>query len=233
MTKYYKNPERNKSVPFQPYTPQWQLRGITPVPAATGEAATQRGYTETERKSVPLAVRVLPKADSKIANKEQHPKNRNLPYAEAVEMSSQIVGRTVLPNVGNIIENAWSGMDEIIFDEDGETFVDPDRAMIDNNFDDETNYAHIPQAIKSPPETQVKDEEIVMVFDASQLNIDYDEYLLLVKGEVVSTGHLDQIQEEVQAFVFNEHPSSKENIAIDDLVVLKRVKVKVGVFLGE
>lgn len=243
MTKYFKNPERGKTTPFQSYVPRYQLMGITPTPAATGEIAVHKSFAETElsNRNIPFAARVLPKAaDPKlIAGKDILRRSNNVPYAEAVEMTSNIVRSVPLPNVGNNIENTWSGMDDMVMDEEGEfTEVDANHLMIDNNFDDEKNYVGIPQTIKGAPKLQIQmdqmihEEDTVTVFDAAQLNVAYNEYVLAVKGEIISTGLLDQIQEEVRELVFGEHSVSEGNIvSTDDIIVLKRIKIKVGVFI--
>lgn len=237
MTKYFKNPERAKVTPFQNYVPRYQLMGITPAPAATGEIAVHKGYAETDlgHRNIPFAARVLPKAaDPKlIAGKDRYPKTRNVPYAEPVEMSSDIIRNVTLPNVGNNVENTWSGMDGLIIDEENNyATVDKNQSMIDNNFDDENNYLDIPQELEEAPLPLIEVEDTVTVFDAAQLNIGYNEYVLAVKGEIISTGPMDQIQEEVRELVFNEHPLSGENvISTDDIIVLKRIKIKVGVFI--
>lgn len=239
--KIFKNPARNNITPFQKYVPRYQIMGITPAPAATGEIAMHKGFAETGmlNRNIPFAARVLPKAaDPKLANnKDILYRNNNVPYAEVAEMTPDIIRGAPLPNIGNNIENTWASMDSIILNDEVEYIQDNlDHSFIDNNFDDEVNYINIPQKIQESPKPQIDQmihsEETMTVFDAEQLNIAYDEYILSIKGEIISTGSLEQIREEVKALVFNEHRLSEENIIlIDDIIVLKRIKVKVGVFI--
>ena len=63
-------------------------------------------------------------------------------------------------------------------------------------------------------------------------NLEEDEYLLVVDGAAICSGPMDEIQEQARALVFGEHPLCGGNpMPIDDIIVLKRTKVKVGLFL--
>lgn len=206
MSKLFKNPARGQSAQYQPYIPQYQLRGI--VPAQAGEPLSAPGVVSPQNSRG--AAFVLPKKPK--AGPTPLPKTQNVPYAEVGQAFNGSV-----PNIGNNIENTWASVDEMVVDEtENYVQVDPDQLMVDNNL-----------------LTQTKESEMTVV-DAGMLDIGYDEYVLLVQGEIVNTGKFESIQQEIRDLIFNEHPLSVDNsIVIDDIVVLKRIKVKVGVFLGE
>jgi hypothetical protein len=219
-TKLIKNPERGKTAPFKPYVPQYQLRGITPTPPPE-----EMGTEASPGKKLPFGTYFLPKAQTK----KSYPILKNLPYAE--------IGATPfnapLPNVGNNNEVVWAGMDAVSLDEDGNP-IDMeelgDQKMIDNNWEQE----------EFRPPLQILEEEndegaeTMTVSDTSQLNVGYDEFVLVVRGEIVSTGAFDGMQREVRALVLGGHPATAgEPVEVDEIVLLKRVPVKVGVFIDQ
>ena len=56
--------------------------------------------------------------------------------------------------------------------------------------------------------------------------------MLLVSGEPVCSGPIEYVQEEARNLVFGEHPLYNNNpVSVDDIIVIKRVQLKVGVFL--
>ena len=136
---------------------------------------------------------------------------------------------STLPNVGNNSEVVWAGMDAMLMDEEGNV-VDQDdlddQKVIDNNW--EQNFRPPIQILE-----EVGDEmETMTVSDTSQLNVGYDEFVLVVYGEIITTGTLDEIQQEVRTLVLGGHSATAgEPIEVNEIVLLKRVSVKVGVFI--
>jgi hypothetical protein len=64
------------------------------------------------------------------------------------------------------------------------------------------------------------------------MQLQEDDYLLLVDGTAICSGPMDEVQEQARGLVFGEHPlCDGEPIPVDDIVVIKRVKLKVGLFL--
>lgn len=59
-----------------------------------------------------------------------------------------------------------------------------------------------------------------------------DEYILMVNGDIVFTGSFDKTQELVKDIIYGESQTYKI-ASMDDIVVLKKLKIKVGVFLEE
>jgi hypothetical protein len=137
-----------------------------------------------------------------------------------------------MPNVGNNIERTWADTD--VFDdfstyESGDQ-VDPNHPMIDNNEDDPNNYADIPEVIQSAPEPQQEGD--TEESDNQSFQIENNQYVLLVFGNILKVGTLEEVQSEVQKLIFGEHDLDLENsITTDDIIVLKRVNIKVGVFI--
>lgn len=120
-----------------------------------------------------------------------------------------------IPNVGNV-QSTWIGFDEHTLDDDGKQVkIDSNRSMIDNNN---------------------MEEEVVNSFSTNNGlgTMEKDDVVLIVKGEVISVEKMDFIEKEVEALIYEQHPLSKNSsITIDDIIVLKRIPIKIGVFLGE
>jgi len=231
--KLIKNPERNKPAPYKPYVPQYQVHGVEP---AEYRSAVVPGGVKVARPSA------LP---------PDNPRSRRMPvrqpYAETT--TSPIGrGRGPVPNVGNNMEHTWSSVDgEIIDDLTGEN-VDPNQQMIDNNdyvTDEAFGYQSGPTAADIHPEHHVypasmleqeiqanrqpaDPEDLLPILTA----LDDDSYLLIVSGVPVCSGPKEEIEDQARAMVFGEHEMCDGNpVPIDDIVILKRVKVKVGLFL--
>jgi hypothetical protein len=217
--KFYKNPERNKPETRQPYVPQYVIEGIEP----------------TEFKSA-----LAPNANIKPELSEDNPRTRvpsmRQPYAEAV--SSPIGrGRGPVPNVGNNMEHTWSSVDgEIIDDISGEV-IDNNHPMIDNNeyvsstalgFSENSVPVNVelPVAVKYPSTATDELSEAIS-------SLQEDEYLILVDGVPICAGSLKGIEQQVSKLVFGDHElCSGVPVSEDTIMVVKRVPLRVGVFLG-
>jgi hypothetical protein len=221
MDKYFKNPARGKKQSMPLYVPQWQQLGKEPVKVDFGSPQGSPQLT----KHAPFIAHTT---SARVARTPGI--GANVPFAEVAP--SPVRHNASMPNVGNNIENTWAALDEAVINEDGELVegaLDPNHPMIDNNFDDPNNYQHIPPHVRTAPVSQ---DEYIVVEDSSQLNIEYNEYVLVFDGEIISTGALDPIQEEIRALIFGEHPlAQNRSIAPEDVIVLKRIKIKVGVFI--
>ena len=231
--KIYKNSERNKTTTHKPYVPQYQVIGVEPSeyksPLAPGFKLARPAPGSTDN---PRATR---------------PHIRQQPYAEAV--SSPIGrGRGPIPNVGNNMEQTWSGVDGEIVDDISES-LDPNQPMVDNNefvsanalgLTDDTEYEEevvLPPS-KEEPTKNFLTENILQnalqeeYFSTLIKQLDEEEYCLLVEGSAVCSGPADYIQEQTRSLVFGEHELYNGNpVSVDDIIVIKRVKIKVGVFL--
>ena len=59
-----------------------------------------------------------------------------------------------------------------------------------------------------------------------------DEYILMIGGNVIFTGNLDATQRLLKTVVYGEHEDFKD-VSVEDIVVLKKMKIKIGVFVEE
>jgi hypothetical protein len=237
--KIYKNPARNVPEARKPYVPQYQIMGVSPEEYKSPLAP---GYN-VGKVAMAKPSTVNPRAPRAVIQQ---------PYAEAV--TSPIGrGRGLIPNVGNNMEQTWSGVDGEITDDISD--VDLTQPMIDNNdFVNDSAFGHgvvsseieqSPQEFEEEPpveedapknflsgdvlQTALQDEYLTTLVK----QLDEEEFLLLVDGSAICSGPMDFIQDQTRALVFGEHELYHGNpVSIDDIVVLKRVKIKVGVFLG-
>jgi hypothetical protein len=231
-TKVYRNPARDKQEPaYKPYIPQYQLEGIEPqqfksarVPAGTLIAKPEPLPLDNPRAPRPLI---------------------RQPYAETT--TSPIKRGGLIPNVGNNIEQTWSSVDGEIIDDFS---YDPQQPMIDNNdFVSEaalgfesgldarelpTNFISQPVRIEMPPEVrpQVSSETNDTEFLSIVSSLEEDSYLLIVAGNPLCSGPKEEIEEQARQLVFGDHElCENQPIPIEEIIILKKVKVKVGLFL--
>lgn len=214
--KFYKNPTRATTI-VKPYVPQYKTMGLEPS-----------AYFKNNDIIGPVP-------SNQTNNQQMSRSNVQVPYAEAV--SSPVGrGRGLLPNVGNNVEQTWSSVDGNLIDD---LHLDQDQVMIDNNelVSDQSlgiEEKHLPQTSSLKEETFISANGDQSNLDISNILQDLEEenYLLLVTGSPVCCGILSDIENQVKDLVFGEHPLCNENsISIDDIVVLKRIKIKIGVFL--
>ena len=135
------------------------------------------------------------------------------PYANVNEMQPIKLDSGQLPNIGNNMEQSWASLDSSDLIED----VGPNdnTPMIDNN-----DYVDMPQIEK---EVQSNNDII-----SSKEN----DYILIINGEVISVGSMEQIQELASSLIFGEHPlCNGQEIPIEDIIVLKKINLKLGLFL--
>lgn len=223
--KIYKNPERNKTANYQPYVPQYQVFGLEPEEYKSPALPTNVAVA----KSIPNA------PNPRLAK----PAIRQ-PYAENIP-SPVGRGKGPVPNVGNNMEHTWSSVDGEIIDDISPQEVEADQSMIDNN-DYVTDVA-----LGLPKETEmmnrdnsstskfITEDEFKSALNKEQINfqlLNENDYVLLIEDSLICNGSLDEVQEHARALVFGEHELCDGNpVPIDDIVVLKRVKIKIGLFL--
>jgi len=59
------------------------------------------------------------------------------------------------------------------------------------------------------------------------------DYILMVNGRLILSGEFGSVEKRVKSILYKEDQEYKdEDITIDDIVVLKRVEIKIGVFIG-
>lgn len=237
--KVYPHRDRNKAEPYKPYVPQYQVEGVEPQ--------------EYHGAVVPGGVKV---ARPSAANPREgvRPTLRQ-PYATTTPSP---VGRGPVPNVGNNMEHSWPSVDGEIVDDLSGQAIDPNQEMIDNNefmTDQALGYQsgftaadiqpdpHVgkvqieePEALDIEIITQVQRQEMPSDQTSDLLSIVSDlteeSYLLIVEGVPVCSGPKEEIEELAFDFHAGEHEMCDGNaVSLDDIIILKRVKVRVGLFL--
>ncbi len=219
---FFKNPIRGQVTPkFKPYVPQYKVRGVEPEVILSATVPDMVNRAKTMRQPMPRS----------LTNPRLRPPpsiGKNVPYAELPP--NEVMSSGKFPNVGNNIETSW-GPNEEFYDMDQTSVANiPAHLLVDNNETDDANYANIPEMMEAPP----TERDLTVYDDESEEEPDGDgDFILVVKDTIVSSfSTLKAIEEEVKALVFGEHPLCKTNeIANDDIVVLKKMKIKVGVFL--
>jgi hypothetical protein len=236
-SKIYKNSERARVPVHKPYVPEYQLRGIEPE----------------EYRNPTSAAYKIPKMSSGAVDNPRLPRPAvRQPYAEAVQ-SPIGRGRGLVPNVGNNLEHTWSSVDGEIIDDLPEE-LSGEQPMIDNNdfvsasalrLSDEPDIMEVqeeeilpPAELEKPSNKFLKANELQNALKDEYLStvvqqLDDEDYIILVNGSPICSGSLDYIQEQTKSLVFGEHEIYHGNpVSVDDIVVLKRIKIKVGVFLA-
>jgi hypothetical protein len=234
--KIYKNPDRNKGDNFKPYTPQYQVHGVEP----------------SEYRSA-----VVPSGSPTAAPSTVNPRDKRAPmrqpYAPTATSSPVGRGRGPIPNVGNNMEQSWSSVDGGIIDDMTNEPPETDQQMIDNNhfMTDQalgfragqmaSELQHVPQGRvtleEMPPveyQQMTSDNHSSDADDVLPILADLadDAYLLIVTGVPVCSGPKEEIEEQSRLLVFGEHEMCDgQPIPIDDILIVKRVKIKVGLFL--
>lgn len=239
--KTYKNRERSlaPNSDYKPYVPQYLVRGVEPG--------------EYKSAVLPDTVQVAAKPQ------EENPRARKVavrqPYAESVP-SPVGRGRGPIPNVGNNVEHTWSSVDgDIVDDLSGDERLDPDHPMIDNN--DFVSPAALGvlaedlpalDEVENPPLKRFTRDDIEQAFSQGLRNpqtapseedlfpvvrdLEEGSYLLIVNGVPVCSGPKEEIEDQAKALIFGEHEICDGNpIPDDDIVIIKRVPIRIGLFL--
>ena len=212
--KYYTNPARKDKDKID-RVPQYQQLGIQPE--------------EYKSNTLPGNVLVVRNGvDDSDLSRNRKPSIRQ-PYAEVAE-SPIGIGKGVIPNVGNNMEQTWTALDgEIVDDITGEVVnIDPEK-MIDNNEFINPNETEDPKAFLSRDELQ----NILKQGLSSELSsINDNDYILLVDGEIIAISSLEDIQEQASSFVFGENELCEgQPVPIENITILKKVKIKIGLFI--
>jgi hypothetical protein len=215
--KLYKNSGRAvASESHKPYVPQYQLLGVEPE--------------EYKSATLPAGATI---SKSNVENPRVKRPMIRQPYAETSQ-SLIGAGKSVLPNVGNNMEQTWSSVDGDIIDDLGE--FNNSNQIIDNNDYVSDNALGLPESRRQPqnfeaapshPSKKEGDDLLSVVQDLEEQS-----YLLIVNGVSLCSGPLSEIEDQARALVFGEHELCDENpVPVEDIIILKRVSVKMGLFL--
>lgn len=59
-----------------------------------------------------------------------------------------------------------------------------------------------------------------------------DNYVIILRDKIFFVGNLNAVEKEVKSIFYGEHHLCKdEGITIDDVIVLKKMKIKIGIFV--
>lgn len=233
--KIHPHPQRNEKVTYKPYVPQYQIEGVEPQEYRG--AVVPGGYK--------------PAGPTTINPRESKRSTLRQPYATA---TASPVGRGPVPNVGNNMEHTWPTVDGEIVDDLSGQMIDSNQEMIDNNefmTDQALGYQSGFTAADIQPNPHVgkveveetEDVEVVSQVSHSEADqtgdlmsivsdLENESYLLIVTGVPVCSGPKEEIEEQAFAMHSGEHEMCDGNpVSLDDIVILKRVKVRVGLFL--
>lgn len=223
--KIYRNPDRSEPEQRSPYTPQYQVMGVEP-----GE------YKSAIATGMPVAA-----APATPDNPRTRKPGVRQPYAN---LTNSPIGKGPVPNVGNNMEHTWASVDGDIVDD---ISISDDHPMVDNNefittealgvsqgFHEKLltldEVKKLPKSFVSPPVTTAApdtDDVLPILYALTE-----GDYLLLVNGVAVCSGPANAIQEQARLLVFGEHEMCDGNpIPIDGILVIKRIPIKVGLFL--
>ena len=220
-TKFYENPQRAKNEQnrpaYTPYVPQYKLHGI--------EQEDMRAMNDRRRFNTSNQALLIKGKPNLFEQNSPAPISRNVPFAEVPTNDHPKVSN--MPNVGNNIENTWAGLDGEVIDDIGLNEYNDQSHMIDNN-----DYVEIDQYAQSPSAV-IPTPAITIDSNVTAPILQNDEYLLAIDGTIIATGSFDFIENEVKALVFGDHQLCKgKAIPADDLTVLKKIQIKVGVFIN-
>jgi hypothetical protein len=210
--KYFTNPLRKvPEKPYTPYIPHYQTQGIHPAEVG-GAQVSDKSNPTPNRVNIIAAIPGPQRTTPTIVP-------RNVPYANLPPTS----GFIPLPNNGNNIEQSWNG--EVLEEEDVVQLSDIAEVIDNNEFVDIQSLqmsTKLDNQLVDDLQSETKSDEIA---------ISIGEFVLLVDGDVVVVGSQEEVQEAVQAILFGEF-SGIEQKSMDDLIVLRRLEVKAGVFIS-
>jgi len=131
----------------------------------------------------------------------------------------------VSPYLGQM--DSYMGLDGDGLDDNGNVIPFDNGHVIDNNDFVNLGYDSTPRRnVDVPP---VAAEAPV---DNAAAAPQVGDYILMVMGKLVTSGDIEKIQAKVKNIMYGDDPAfSSLEISMDDIVVLKRVNVKVGIFV--
>ena len=217
--KLYKNSERAKTEVYKPYVPQYQQMGLEPE----------------EFKSPTLTAPVMVAA-SNVDNPRVRKVGLRQPYAEASQ-SPIGRGRGPIPNVGNNMEQTWSSIDGDIVDDleqnvSSGQYIDNNDYVTEAALGQSTNTTKHQQAAPARAPQPISSNKSLDDLDSIVQDLSEGAYLLIVNSVAICSGPLEEIQEQARAIVFGEHElCDGVPIPADQLLILKRISIKMGLFL--
>lgn len=137
-----------------------------------------------------------------------------------------------IPTVGNM-DRTWSSLD-------GDVSENLDNLTMSHEMVDNNDYVSDPSLEESDEVSEESSDTFVdsSKEDASNIplnvlkELEDSTYLLVVNGAFFSSGAMPEIEDQVKSLVFGEHPMCQGiPISLENIMVLKKVAIKVGIFL--
>jgi hypothetical protein len=212
--KFFANPARKQPAkPYQPYTPEWQQRGLDPN---EGDGV----HTLPQPKQVSI---LHSRREAQSAQTFVPP---NVPYADVPALTP--AAHLNIPNSGNNFEQMWHGPlvseDEFI---DNNEFVDVEGLQGETGqFLDAEPFVDTEPfqgRVAAPPEPARPSVE------AGNGDIPVGGYAIVLDSNVVATGSHSEMEQVVSAMIFGEYNGIK--IPPEQIIVLQRKAIKAGVFI--
>jgi hypothetical protein len=250
--KIYKNPERNRPNNLKPYVPQYQVMGLEPEeynsplsPGYVGKVVRPQPLPKDNPRAPRAMLRRQPYAEavpSPVGGSRGLLPNvgNNIEHTWS-SVDGEIVDdltESVDPNQTMIDNNDYVSTDALGLPPDGEEMVVEESELEPESQDPRTDWAHLDNKLMKKNEKNfLSSNELQDALKEEYLSevikkLDEEEYLLIVDGAAICSGPMDDIQEQARALVFGEHPLCNGNpMSVDDIVVLKRSIIKVGLFL--
>jgi hypothetical protein len=241
--KLYKNPNRNIPEAHKPYVPQYQVHNGGYNPKSFHSNTVAPGSIKNIRPTVlptdnPRAPRT-PRTNMVRTNIMQ-------PYAITTPSP---IGKGPAPNVGNNMEHMWPSVDSEIIDDISNQSLDLNALSIDNNqyvtdqamefrngltVNDMPDQFNMGKVIIEEAENNIQKSNSNQSDDLSFIINDLSDnlFLLIVSGTPVCSGPKEEIEEQVRSFIFGENEMcAGEPTPLENILVIKKVKIKVGAFL--
>lgn len=245
----YKNPNRAKVETPQPYVPQYQVYGYEPeeMKSVTVPSSVQKMKPiltqENPRTRKPSIRQEYTSATVSPIGRGRGPVpnvGNNMEHTWS-GVDGEIIddlGQEIDPNHPMIDNNEYvteaalggSALDqsvEVESDDDGFSQEDADNFAA--SFDDRPAPRSFmtEQQLQNLEHKQDSDDLSTLLQE-----LDPDSYVLLVDGTAVVTGPLDFVQEQATLLVFGEHELCDGSpIPLEDLVIVKKLNLKVGLFV--
>jgi hypothetical protein len=210
--KFYSNPQRNSVSKPERYVPHYQAQGINP--------AYMRG--------IPAGSNVVVAGGQPVINPNDNPRTRPepmaLPYAtdgsyeSDYEFYDQTHAGVQIPNVGNV-DNSWNYESEA-----SGNIIDDINIDVDDSSYDENVYLE-----SGAQNSQAHLEDQSSIHAASK----YD-YVLIFEDSILKVGDLNSMDPIIHSLLDGTHDLSRDKkVSVDDIILLKRVKIKFGLFFED
>lgn len=209
--KFYSNPQRNSVAKPERYVPHYQVQGINP--------AYMRG--------VPGGSNVALSNNQPVVNPSDNPRTRPdpmaLPYAtdgsyeNDYDFYDDAHGNDFIPNVGNV-DNSWNYDPKVQNNIVDDIDIDVDESAYEERI--EATHSHQEESL---PETDLP-------LNASSK----DDYVLIFEDSILKVGDLSSMEPIIHSLLNGTHDLSiGKKVTVDDVILLKRVKIKFGLFFED